>query len=489
MAGQSTLSAASLSLDLNNYRILPQKDEVDALKAIVAINQDRFWALVESLLEDGYHPTDNILLLKTGKAGKTLVVKEGNRRIAGIKLILGILPGDGLNIPGNIQTAMASASDEVKDRVREVPCLVYEPSESAVLDKFVTRIHGKGDKASRSEWTAVAKARHNRIKNPGDEPALDMLESYLKIGRNLQPNQKELWAGDYPVTILHEALQKLAPRLGLRNGREVSDQYASSTYRTNLEMVLLAVGEKTLSFKAIRDDKVDVFATKFGFPANGGDGSGSSPQDAAGTGAGNGAKESTNGGGASGGQDGPGGSGAQPGGSPVPQPQPAAGKKPKAKASTDPASVIQALKKFKPKGANRGKVVTLLNEAVTLTLDSDGQPHAFCFLLRSMFELSAKAYCDDYAADGLAYTDKKTGRDIELIKVLRKVADHLTDNGNDKTVERRLKGALAELDNPNGFLSVHSMNQLIHHPSFSVDGPHISVVFHNVFPLLEAMNA
>lgn len=31
------------------------------------------------------------------------------------------------------------------------------------------------------------------------------------------------------------------------------------------------------------------------------------------------------------------------------------------------------------------------------------------------------------------------------------------------------------------------MNQLIHHPSFSVDGPHIAIVFHNVFPLMEAL--
>lgn len=485
MASQSTLSVTSLLLDLSNYRILPQKNEEEALRAIIAINQDRFWALVESLLEDGYHPTDNILLLKTGE---TLVVKEGNRRIAAIKLILGALPADGLNIPGNIQSAMTAASDEAKDRIREVPCLIYEPSEAAILDKFVTRIHGKGDKASRSEWTAVAKARHNRLKNPSDEPALDMLESYLKIGRNLQPNQKELWAGDYPVTILHEALQKLAPRMGLRNGREVSDQYASSTYRPNLEMVLLAIGEKSLSFKAIRDDKINVFANKFGFPANVGTESDPSSQGASGPEAGIDANGSANGGGTSGKPANPASLGPQPGGSPNPEPQPAAGKKPKAKANTDPASVIQVLRKFKPKGANRGKVVTLLNEAITLTLDADGQPHAFCFLLRSMFELSAKAYCDDHAADGLAYTDKKTGWDIDLGKVLRGVADHLTDHGKDKAAERRLKGALAELSNPHGFLSVHSMNQLIHHPSFSVDGPHISVVFHNVFPLLEAMN-
>jgi hypothetical protein len=32
------------------------------------------------------------------------------------------------------------------------------------------------------------------------------------------------------------------------------------------------------------------------------------------------------------------------------------------------------------------------------------------------------------------------------------------------------------------------MNQLVHNPGFSVDARHVSIMFHNVFPLLEAMN-
>jgi len=42
---------------------------------------------MESLLDDGYSPTENIIVLDNTDH---LVVKEGNRRIAALKLILGL---------------------------------------------------------------------------------------------------------------------------------------------------------------------------------------------------------------------------------------------------------------------------------------------------------------------------------------------------------------------------------------------------------------
>jgi hypothetical protein len=52
-----------------------------------------------------------------------------------------------------------------------------------------------------------------------------------------------------------------------------------------------------------------------------------------------------------------------------------------------------------------------------------------------------------------------------------------------------LHGAMAELGRSEGFLSVTSMNQLVHHPRFSVAPSDIAVLFGNIFPLLEAMNS
>ena len=64
----------------------------------------------------------------------------------------------------------------------------------------------------------------------------------------------------------------------------------------------------------------------------------------------------------------------------------------------------------------------------------------------------------------------------------------LTKNNADKGMVKRLHGAIAELANPEGLFSITSFNQLIHHPTFSIDQSHICRLFWNVFPLLEEMN-
>jgi len=92
--------------------------------------------------------------------------------------------------------------------------------------------------------------------------------------------------------------------------------------------------------------------------------------------------------------------------------------------------VQRTLKKFHPKGNNREKLVTLLIEARGLILKK--HPHSFCFLLRSMFELSAKAYCKDHAGHGGPTATKTSGEDKPLVDVLRDITNHLTNNKVDK---------------------------------------------------------
>lgn len=161
-------------------------------------------------------------------------------------------------------------------------------------------------------------------------------------------------------------------------------------------------------------------------------------------------------------------------------------KKTTAVAINDPRSVSRALKAFSPKGHGRDKLVTLLNEIRLLKLDVHA--HAFCFLLRSMFEISAKAYCSDHAKTGGPAANKANGEDRALIDVLRDVVNHLTKNNTDRQMQRALHGALAELGNTVSILSVTSMNQLVHNPKFSIQEPHIAALFGNIFPLLEQMN-
>jgi hypothetical protein len=47
---------------------------------------------------------------------------------------------------------------------------------------------------------------------------------------------------------------------------------------------------------------------------------------------------------------------------------------------------------------------------------------------------------------------------------------------------------MTELAKTDGLLSVTSLNQLVHNPTFSVNPGDISVMFFNIFPLLSEMN-
>ena len=136
-------------------------------------------------------------------------------------------------------------------------------------------------------------------------------------------------------------------------------------------------------------------------------------------------------------------------------------------------------------GKKREKVVSLQIEMQKLRLVD--HPYSFCFLLRSMFEISCKAYCEDHKADGLI-TTKPDGTDRRLVDVLRDITNHLTKNKIDKKRTKELHGALTELASSEGILSVTSMNALVHHPTFSIAPKDISRLFFNVFPLLKAMN-
>jgi hypothetical protein len=456
MPSTTQLSVQDLKLDLKNFRTIPQSSEPNAISALVSINPDWFWALTESLIDDGYHLTENILVLAGGKSGTDMEVREGNRRIAALKMIHGHAKRDHLIVPANIEAKIQAITSGWKNANKLVPCALYQPAEADLLNRIVDLTHGKGEKAGRHPWGTVPRARHNRDRNGASEPGLDLLESYLKKGQNITAAQKQRWAGEYNLTVLDEAVKRLAPRLGSSSSRDLADAYPKVKYRAALEKVLHDIGIEMVGFDEVRGAD---FAVAEGIPAP------AAPATAA-TSGGSGAPTGT--------------TGTQP------SSKGTTGGKRKAVSVDDPRAVSRALKKFMPVGHNRDKVVTLLNEAKTLNVGR--YPHAFCFLLRSMFELSAKAYCQDHSKSGGPSLNKAGGEERKLADVLRDITKHLTKNNKDKAMVKALHGAMTELGNPHGLLSVTSMNQLIH-GKFVVDGRAVSTVFANIFPLLEAMNS
>lgn len=447
-----------LALDLGNYRTVRQGSEVSAVEAMISTSPDRFWALTESLLQDGYLPTESVIVLRDGPALGELIVKEGNRRVAALKLIHGILSLDGLSAPDGITDQIAAVSAAWRRDNKAVPCTIYEPADAATVDRIVTLAHGKGEKAARDQWNAVARARHNREANGASEPALDLLEKYLKDGKDVTPHQAARWAGAFPLSVLAEAMKRLAQRVGASSAPALAKGYPAVQHREIFEAIIHDIGLEHLGFDGIRQKDRD-FAEIYGMPPL----RTKSARSSSGTGTKRDGKSNTG------------------------DTKRTSGTAQRAVATGDPRAVRRLLRDFAPRGKKREKVVALKDEAVILDLSRT--PLAFCFVLRSMFEISAKAYCADHASMGGPSTTKANGEDKNLVEVLREVTKHMTGNKSDKEKVKALHGAMTEIGKSEGILSVTSMNQLVHHPRFSVAPADVAILFGNIFPLLEAMNS
>lgn len=472
---------SQLSLDLTNYRTMPQKDEASAIAAMIAIKPDYFWALMDSLLE-GYLPTENIIVLKN-KKGK-LIVKEGNRRIAILKLILNQIKNEDIIIPDESLEKIASLTKQWKQANEVVPCLIYEESEAGIVDKIISLTHGKREKAGRDKWSSVATARHNRDVNHSNEIGLDLLEKFIQKSKEIPLSIKEKWAGDYPVTTLNEAIVKLAPRLKFTTSAQLVTAYPKIPNIDAVNSIIIDIGHERLVTKKIRSED---FASEYGIPQISTSSTNISTPN----------------------------TGSNMNNTTVPTPAPntvssnltsnnsgigntnSNNNTPSTGAVTpptntttayplhDPKSVKQILASFTIVGKNRSKVASLRNEMQKLTLNNN--PIAFCFLLRSAFEISAHAYCTDNSivTFKMKGTEKK---ELTLSQVLTAVTNDLVKKNTDSNYVKKLIGAKTEITKKDGILSITTMNQLVHNPIYSITVPDICVFFNKIFPLLQEMN-
>lgn len=495
MSKTEQLPVSDLSIDLYNFRTIPQQSELEAIHAMISISPDFFWGLMDSLLDDGYLPTENIIVVE-GASGKNCV-KEGNRRVASLKILLGLIDGTQFGLPQQIARRITNLSSTWIQQNSTVPCTIYGSSEEEVVDKIVTRTHGKGSKAGRDTWEAVARARHNRDKNGATEIALDLLERYLTHGKNFSQEQKTRWAGRYNLTVLEEAIKRISPRFGAPSSTELARQYPNIPSRKALDEIIYAIGTETLGFPEIRSR--NDFALRFGVPLlnpvpeasatySDGDGDGdiesnppSGGNSASGSPLGRTPGNSTPSGSSAGGNT------SSASDEVIFANNRTGGGRTQAAATTDQRSVKKALRALKIYGVNRAKLETVRKEILKLKLKDN--PIAFCFLLRSMFEISAKIYCQDRADQkGAPATAKSDGSDRTLSDTLRDIVSHLTQNKADKQMVRLLHGPLTEIQRHDGILSLTSMNQLVHNASFTISSTDIPTLFSNVFPLLEEMN-
>lgn len=493
------LPVAELRLDLRNFRTTPQPDEAAAVRAMLVKGkaQVRFFALLESLVENGVLSNENIIVLKSGENADVYEVKEGNRRVAAVKIILGEISSGRLGIPAELKEKITNLRRRPKWRegYKLLSCVVYEPNEADTVNRIVALTHGRGELSGRADWSSVAKARYDREMKGEGQLDLDLLEAYLEHGRNLTSDDREVWSGEYPLTVLAEALPRLAKHLKYRKrlAAFVKAYPQKIAHREKIEAILFDIGKGDLNFPTLRETS-DIFSSKYQLPLSTDDPSeaDTAAQSESGAGQSNSSAVPSSDGASSGSSGAAAGGEAAGPGNPTNAGNSGPRTRPAATPVGDPRTVAKALKKVVIRGSGRAKAATMLDELKTI--DLVGAPHGFCLVLRSIFELLAKAYCEDHNIRNR----KPDGTDIPLVDVLRNIHNHLirppaTPGGaaDKKYIEmkKQLSAAMSELAKTDGFLSVYSMNQIVHNPNFAVTAIHISTVFSNILPLLSALSA
>lgn len=261
--------------------------------------------------------------------------------------------------------------------------------------------------------------------------------------------------------------------------------YPKTEYRLALEDMLLDIGNERIGYKQIREKDAD-FALEYNIPQrkeekkeenvippNGNNSTGTEKNPQSGSCASNQSND-----------DNPKGNN-----NPLPRPEDEGEKAPEKPTSPKPEKprstqlgtpryVKTKLRKFNPRG-NREKVVALKIEMNELNIERT--PMAFCFLLRSAFEISAKEYCKDNEIKTEIIKNGKT-QNKSLAELLKEIVNHMTDRGKNKGLEKELHGALTEITKSEGILSVTSMNQLVHGTTFSIPTGDICIIFGNIFP-------
>ena len=132
--------------------------EKNAIKAMITIKSERLWGILDSILESGYLNTENIIVQKD-KDGE-LIVKEGNRRIAALKWVLGIHNVEEFDVPKKYATKISELSKEWKKENSKIVALIFDASEDAATVTLysrtsLTELPSSLERSSRSVTTTV----------------------------------------------------------------------------------------------------------------------------------------------------------------------------------------------------------------------------------------------------------------------------------------------------------------------------------------------
>lgn len=482
-------NVTDLKMDLSNPRTVEQPDEISAIKQIISISSSKFYGIIHSLLEKGFLPIENLIVLNQNKKLKVL---EGNRRLAAMKLILKVYPLENFILPKEMIYKIENLGASWIQANETVPCSIYEESEIVDANAIVSLMHAKGEIASRDEWNSIAKARYERDQKGIAQPALDILENYLNLEKSTGNLDNIRWSGEYPITVLEECLVILTKKTEISPSAKFVTHYGNLNKYPKLGKIIHNIGCNILNFKIIRDKDQDILEQiQYNFwieseegrhPTNTDHQKGKNPNSIDQ----HGASEEK--------QDNQEATKAPLDGEHAPHPildlrkayptqyDEAKENEKASKTNTpsidNPGYVKLQLESFRNKNPDSGKIIAIVNEMILIKISKT--PLAFCFLLRSLIEISATEYCRINSIDTTSCKNLK--------QILSKAKERIVSESSNQQMIKKLHGAITELSKAESILSVNSLNQLVHNSAFSIQSRDICETFSNIFPFIQALN-
>lgn len=464
------LPLTNLKLDINNFRHPHVEDEVSCVNCLNASNPNAYVGLLNSILSDGYLPTENVLVIESGDGCYS--VMEGNRRVSLLKLVHGLIPLDAVNIDNQLRLLIQSATEDIKRDTREISCSVYAASEIALVKRIVARIHAKGDSAARNPWEAIGKARQNRSEG-NREPALDLLEKVLEINNIVTPEEKYQWLLNYPLTILQEILPKICIALGV-SIESVLSSIQTLDRRDKIIEIVIGIGRGLIHFRDIREsdflERYGIIVASQQIDEHSSDVHGTI-SDAVASGVSTAANEN--------------------GDSSSAVNRETVGALPRPRSQTIRVKLRRCLQKIGVYGSNREKIKKLIWEMKAL--DAEKTPLIFAYSLRSLIDMSVHAYANEngipvYIPTG-THGERKA---IALSSLIETIRNHIVANrtywGVQENKNRLNEASRRCTQTRQSFLSISDLNDIVHDTTTIVNPQLLESEVPVIIPLISAMN-
>lgn len=245
------LRVDQLLLDSQNPRIGAAGGQRDALQKLLDDQEDKLFALAESIVSDGMSPIDRLLVVHEKKGSKRYVILEGNRRLAALKILANPNVLSGLEVKSALRRRFeALAQDYDPKSVEPMSCFEVPSREEGMLWLYL-RHTGENEGRGVVSWSGLAASRFR-----GRDPALQALELVRAHG-DLSDDEKQLITGNkFPISTLDRLLaaREVRKRIGVDvKNRKLCSGLAAEELIKSLRRIVLDLAQKKINVSQLKN--------------------------------------------------------------------------------------------------------------------------------------------------------------------------------------------------------------------------------------------